>query len=138
MEEQTWRERLYEWLEKQHGTAGWQVKLENLMEGELAKAEARGADKAVQYIKDHCTNMKYVAIDYKSKHFFIADSDSVEEVDSVNSYIDVEKIIADDNLLTQYVEDCRYYGIPSYSGKDKELHERIKAIHAELDKYEMP
>ena len=79
--------------------------------------------------------MKKVAVDYKGKHFIITDEDMVSEFDGIDHYVDVEKVI-EHNLLS-YVSDCRYYGIPSYHGKDEELKKKIAEINELLDKTEV-
>lgn len=45
-----WRERLRAWIKKQHGTAGWQVKLENLMEAEIETARREERKKIAPWI----------------------------------------------------------------------------------------
>lgn len=75
----------------------------------------------------------YIAVDYKGKHFTIQDELDEEGFDIEDPYVDVEKIIADDKLLTQHIQDCNYYGIPPYLGKDKDLIERIKNIQSKIN-----
>lgn len=75
--------------------------------------------------------MKKVAVDYKGKHFVIQDEDTLGDFDSIDPYVDVEKVIAEQ--LYNHVADCRYYGIPAYHGKDEELKKKIAEIDELLD-----
>lgn len=77
--------------------------------------------------------MKKVAIDYKGKHFVITDEDLVNEFDSIDPYVDVERILDSETTLLSYVADCNYYGIPTYHGSDARLKERIASIQTTLD-----
>lgn len=72
--------------------------------------------------------MKKVAIDYKGKYFILCDEDMVDDMDYVIPYINVDIIISNDFYLQNHIDDCFYYGIPSYIGKDEELKKRIKRI----------
>lgn len=76
--------------------------------------------------------MKKVAIDYKGKHFIIQDEDMIHEMDTINPYVDAEKVIAEN--LESHVADCMYYGIPAYIGKDTELKQKIQEIENVLNK----
>lgn len=75
-----------------------------------------------------------VAVDYKGKHFIITDNDYVCDFEILDPYIDIAHVISCDETLTKHVEDCIYYGIPAYYGKDKELKKRINNIYKELRK----
>lgn len=76
-----------------------------------------------------------VAVDYKGKHFILMDEGETTPEDFVIKYIDIDRLLTDECLLT-HVLDCNYYGIPAYIGKDKELSDRIKKIEDSIDKYE--
>lgn len=79
--------------------------------------------------------MKKIALDYKGKHFILADENQGED-EVLNEYVDCEKIINSDKLLEEYIEDCIYYGIPTYLGEDKKLKKRIKKIENDLSKHQ--
>jgi len=66
-----------------------------------------------------------VAVDYKGKHFILYDKDMVDELYIIDPYIDVAKVLEN---LEDHVEQCRYYGIPAYVGKDRELKEKIEEL----------
>lgn len=73
-------------------------------------------------------SLKKIAIDYKGKHFIIQDEIDEDCFDIEDPYVDVERIIGDDKLLLQHIQDCNYYGIPSYIGSDKDLKKRIAKL----------
>ena len=75
--------------------------------------------------------MKKVAVSYKGKHFVIQDEDTLDDMDTIDPYIDVDFII--EKALPAHVADCIYYGIPAYVGADKELKERIEKLEKEMD-----
>lgn len=78
-------------------------------------------------------NKDKIAIDYKGKHFSIHDKTYVDDYDIEDPYVDIDRIIDSDTLLTNHVHDCNYYGIPPYVGSDKDLQARIKKI---IDAYD--
>ena len=47
-EQSTMEDRLQKWIESQHGTAGWEMKLENFIKQELNKAKQEAYNKGVQ------------------------------------------------------------------------------------------
>lgn len=69
-----------------------------------------------------------VAVDYKGKHFVLTDKDMLEELDFVDEQVDVQKVIGSDRLLSSYIQDCHYYGVPTYIGGNQALKERIQAL----------
>ena len=71
--------------------------------------------------------MKYLN-DYKSKHFVLADEDD-EMFGSVGT---IEDDDITDTFLKDHIEACMYYGIPSYTGSDGVLRERIEAMEKVL------
>lgn len=73
-------------------------------------------------------NSKKVAIDYKGKHFIIQDHIDEDGFDIEDPFVDVEKIIASDAVLTEHIVACNYYGIPPYLGKDKVLLDKIDKL----------
>lgn len=72
------------------------------------------------------------AIDYKGKHFILQDEVDEDGWDIEDPYVDADKIAADDNLLAQHIQDCDYYGIPPYLGKDEKIKDRIEKIRLSL------
>lgn len=48
-----WETRLQIWIEKQHGTAGWEMKLANFIRKELADARKIEWSKHIQFLKKH-------------------------------------------------------------------------------------
>ena len=73
--------------------------------------------------------MKIIADDYKGKWFVLQDSDI--DCDFERKEINVDWVLGEG--LREHVENCLYYGIPAYLGKDKELHAKIKKIEKELN-----
>jgi len=63
---------------------------------------------------------KFNTIDYKGKYFIIQDKDIDDEygMDFVNGEITKKAAIS---IAEGHKENCRYYGIPPYIGKDKDL-----------------
>lgn len=76
--------------------------------------------------------MKYLAANYKHKHFILIDEGDEDE-NGIDPFVDVDKIVLNKALLTQHVRACRYYGIPAYIGKDIALNTQIGAIDRLLD-----
>lgn len=77
--------------------------------------------------------MKIIAIDYKGKYFTLQDNDiPLDFMDYPLPYIDVEHIISNDQNLKEHVEECQYYGIPSYHGSNEDLKNRINKIYSEI------
>jgi len=74
---------------------------------------------------------KIVASDYKGKWFVLQDEDVEDEYDLVRDEIDVHWVMGEG--LQEHVENCRYYGIPAYIGKNEELKAKIKKIEDEFD-----
>ena len=71
-----------------------------------------------------------IASDYKGKWFVLHDIDDVD-VGYPAQHIDVS--LGDWQKDCENMENCRYYGIPAYVGKDKELTEKIRQINEEMD-----
>ena len=77
--------------------------------------------------------MKYHLIDYKGgKYYMIADKIDDDGFDFSVGTITDEKLT--DNFLREHVDACRYYGIPPYIGRNKELTDRIEKLQDEYDK----
>lgn len=76
--------------------------------------------------------MKIVAVDYKGKHFILHDEDCVTDFDYIDDNIDIQHVI--DHNLERYVNDCLYYGIPTYLGNNRVLIEKIKIIEDKIIK----
>jgi hypothetical protein len=73
----------------------------------------------------------YKLCDYKGKHFIIQDELDDDDYDAG----EIEKsAVMDDGWLRTHVENCLYFGIPAYFGKDKELKDRINKLYEEYDK----
>lgn len=49
---------------------------------------------------------------------------------------EIDSVLASDDILKNHIEDCHYYGIPTYIGKDEKLKERIKRLEDLLPKSE--
>lgn len=73
--------------------------------------------------------MKKIAVDYKGKYFIIQDEDTLDDMDFVVPYMDVEYVLT--KGLKTHVAECIYYGIPAYIGSDKELKEKIEKLEKE-------
>lgn len=69
------------------------------------------------------------AVDYKGKWFVLCDVP--DENDWERNDVDTRWILGEG--LREHVENCMYYGIPAYIGTDKAVHDRIAAIHKELE-----
>lgn len=72
-------------------------------------------------------------IDYKGKYFMLQDT---VDTDSEWGWMDIEIGEMDDKDITDeflkvHIENCIYYGIPSYIGEDKELINRIDKFEKE-------
>ncbi len=81
---------------------------------------------------------KIVATDYKGKHFVLQDDNLVDPAfEYVIDYINVDMIINNDKALKEHIADCIYYGIPAYSGNNKELNDKIARLSEELEKDEI-
>ena len=82
--------------------------------------------------------MKYQQLDYKGKYFVLQDSEAeLDHMDYPIGEMDDKEIT--DGFLQGHVQNCRYYGIPAYFGKNKDLHRRIDKLHEvyeELEKLE--
>lgn len=75
--------------------------------------------------------MTFKLIDYKGKWDIICDEDRVDDTwDVVVGEISKEDAIKE---APQRVEACRYYGIPSYFGADKELNDLYERLNQEYD-----
>lgn len=77
--------------------------------------------------------MKIKAVDYKGKHFILQDKNTLESMDEVVDWVDVNFIISENWVLKKHVADCNYYGIPAYIGADEELNKRIDEIEKQLN-----
>jgi len=75
--------------------------------------------------------MKIVASDYKGKWFVLQDEDVEDEYALVRDEIDVGWATGEG--LLEHVENCLYYGIPAYIGKDQDLHDKIAKIQKDFD-----
>lgn len=75
---------------------------------------------------------KIIAEDYKGKWFILQDEDI--ESDYERKEINVEWVMNEG--LREHVENCLYYGIPTYIGDNKELKEKIAKIQEDLEKSE--
>jgi hypothetical protein len=71
---------------------------------------------------------KIIADDYKGKWFVLQDEDV--ECEYERKEINVEYVMNEG--LKEHIENCRYYGIPSYHGDNKELKEKIAKIEEKL------
>lgn len=78
------------------------------------------------------------ALNYKGKHFILADDDVEEDWEGLDLYVDADKVSSKETLLRSHVEACRYYGIPAYIGKNTELKARIETIDQEIDVRDRP
>lgn len=83
--------------------------------------------------------MKINLIDYKGKYYIYQDADF--ELDNawdfVEDTIESEEITNKDFL--EHLENCQYYGIPAYIGRDKRLNSLQDKFYEEQDKlYERP
>jgi capsid portal protein len=76
----------------------------------------------ISYIKNMGRSIelykKFKLVDYKGKWFVIKDKE--EELDYVYGEITKEEALEED-FVAKHKENCKYYGIPAYIGKDKEL-----------------
>jgi hypothetical protein len=61
---------------------------------------------------------KFKKVDYKEKWFVIKDKE--EELDYIIGEITKEEALEED-FVAKHKENCEYYGIPAYIGKDKDL-----------------
>jgi hypothetical protein len=77
---------------------------------------------------------RIIASDYKGKWFVLQDEDFDLEWVHPRPEINVEYVMNEG--LYEHVENCRYYGIPAYLGKDKTLKTRIREINETIDRLE--
>lgn len=75
---------------------------------------------------------KIVAMDYKGKWFVLQDADIPDDFADVRPEINLDWVMGEG--LKEHVENCLYYGIPAYLGKDKELNHRISAIEEGINR----
>lgn len=73
--------------------------------------------------------------DYKGKYFVIQDYIDPDDWHDVECGEMREDEITDE-FLRGHVEQCQYYGIPAYFGKDKKLNKRIGIIYDILESLE--
>ena len=74
--------------------------------------------------------MKKLKIDYKGKWFVLQDEVWDDAFETEIGEIDDEDIT--DEFLEEHIENCMYYGIPEYVGKDENLIKRIYKIRERL------
>ena len=72
---------------------------------------------------------KIIASDYKGKWFVLEDEDNSFGYE--RKEINVDWVMGEG--LQDHVENCRYYGIPAYTGSDKDLNEKIEKINKKID-----
>ena len=72
--------------------------------------------------------MKIIADDYKGKWFVLQDEDI--DCDFERKEINIDWVMNEG--LKEHVENCLYYGIPSYIGKNEELKKRIEILERNL------
>ena len=77
--------------------------------------------------------MTYKLVDYKGKYYVIQDRiDPDDWFDIECGEITDEQLT--DEFLKGHVAECLYFGIPAYSGDNKELQGRIDTFYEELNK----
>lgn len=74
---------------------------------------------------------KIVATDYKGKWFSLCDENELDVMDFERKEINTDWVVGEG--LQEHVENCIYYGIPAYLGKNKDLHEKIAKLEKELN-----
>lgn len=72
--------------------------------------------------------MKIIADDYKGKWFTLQDEDL--PIGFERKEVNIEWLLNEG--LQAHVENCLYYGIPPYLGKDEELNAKIETIMKKL------
>lgn len=74
------------------------------------------------------SNMKkFNTIDYKGKYYIIQDKEIQDDMDIIIGEISKDSALDPDYILN-HKENCCYYGIPCYSGKDEEMLKAYKQI----------
>ena len=68
---------------------------------------------------DNLDNPMFYKIDYKGKYFMLADE--VGDYDIEVGTIHFREIIGDREWLIDHINQCEYYGIPPYTGENKDL-----------------
>jgi len=68
---------------------------------------------------------KFNRIDYKGKYFIIEDKNMYDAMDFIVGTIEKSETLKEDFIIN-HKENCRYYGIPPYIGKDKDLNKIYK------------
>lgn len=91
-QQESWRDRLVKWVETQHGTAGWELKLENLIFSERTKIlnEVRGlveakkkklvrCDGFVKWGECHCLKCRDFMVESESLDDLLSKLTKLEE-----------------------------------------------------------